>query len=97
MFPTDLDLQILADNVGMEWHSVSLHLGLSDIQTQQARMNFPCNIVSCTFSLLRTWRNSSPENEQGKINSLKEALGKCGRNDLIENYVSKWSQGGPAA
>ncbi|CAH1249712.1 NLRC4 [Branchiostoma lanceolatum] len=76
----------LAGELGNEWRSLGIFLGLSKVQVDQCSINHPGNIKAAIVDMLVTWQQkTSGSGPKAQVADLVLALRNIGRVDLAEN------------
>ncbi|XP_035680189.1 uncharacterized protein LOC118418407 isoform X2 [Branchiostoma floridae] len=82
---SDVSLRRLAGELGNEWRSLGIFLGLSKAQVDQCDINHPRNIKEAIVDMLVLWQQlTSDRGPEAQVADLVKALREISRLDLAE-------------
>ena len=84
----DPELAEIAEELGTEWESVAVRVGIKQVKINRYKEDNPGNSLGAIRRMLMEWRHTQPGDVDSRA-ALAIALTECGRTDLAEKVRGK--------
>ena len=87
---SDIHLDLIADEVGVEWERLARCLGFKTSKIHNFKRNSADDSHGQIFSMLKAWQQKQQKGVERMTEALVKALKEVGRGDLalmVENYT----------